>query len=148
MAFCKGSGWQCVYFEVTMRCPTSARSPALALLLLACASGGGALRVVTLCSRRGALCSVAAALSVAAPALADLPQPGMILDLDDELSPPPAAAVAVQAVQAVPAGEKKKSSKYDRMRELQSKFNLTDKEKKELRRLKADEMCEMLGKGC
>ena len=34
------------------------------------------------------------------------------------------------------------------MQELQAKGNLTDKEKKELKRLKQEEMCEMLGKGC
>lgn len=32
--------------------------------------------------------------------------------------------------------------------ELQAKGNLTDKERKELKRLKSEEMCEMLGKGC
>lgn len=34
------------------------------------------------------------------------------------------------------------------LQELQAKGNLTDKERKELKRLKSEEMCEMLGKGC
>ena len=34
------------------------------------------------------------------------------------------------------------------IQELQAKGGLTDKEKKELKRLKAEEMCEMLGRGC
>ena len=33
--------------------------------------------------------------------------------------------------------------RYSRLKELQTKGNLTDKEKKELRRLKSEEMCEM-----
>ena len=42
----------------------------------------------------------------------------------------------------------KKDTPAARLKELTSRRDLTDKEKKELRRLKADEMCEMLGKGC
>jgi len=42
----------------------------------------------------------------------------------------------------------KKVTPASRLKELQAKKDLTDKEKKELRRLKADEMCELLGKGC
>jgi len=42
----------------------------------------------------------------------------------------------------------KKDTPASRLKELQAKGNLTDKEKKELRQLKADEMCEMLGRGC
>ena len=34
------------------------------------------------------------------------------------------------------------------VQELQAKGGLTEKEKKELKRLKAEEMCEMLGRGC
>jgi hypothetical protein len=34
------------------------------------------------------------------------------------------------------------------LQELQAKGNLTEKERKELKRLKSEEMCEMLGKGC
>ena len=35
-----------------------------------------------------------------------------------------------------------------RIKELEAKKDKTDKEKKELRRLKSEEMCELLGRGC
>ena len=41
------------------------------------------------------------------------------------------------------AAKAKKDTPATRIKELQAKGSLTDKEKKELRRLKADEMCEM-----
>ena len=48
-----------------------------------------------------------------------------------------------------PKPKKKVAGPVERIKELEArKKDLTDKEKKELRRLKADEMCEMLGKGC
>ena len=42
----------------------------------------------------------------------------------------------------------KKDTPGQRIKDLEAKSDKTDKEKKELRRLKADEMCEMLGRGC
>ena len=42
----------------------------------------------------------------------------------------------------------KKDTPANRLKELQAIKNPTEKEKKELRKLKADEMCEMLGRGC
>ena len=48
------------------------------------------------------------------------------------------------------AGTKKKKdiTPGQRIKDLEAKPNKTDKEKKELRTLKADQMCEMLGRGC
>ena len=42
----------------------------------------------------------------------------------------------------------KKETPASRIKALQAKKDLTKQEKSELRRLKADEMCELLGKGC
>merc|ERR1719291_938031 len=106
-------------------------------------------------NRRAVLDSTAAA---SAMLLASRPcHAAQILDLADELSAPASSSAADPfapqpiAIEAVPAGSKPKKSKsgpYERIKELQSKGSLSDKERKELKRLKADEMCEMLGKGC
>jgi len=68
-----------------------------------------------------------------------------------DLSAPAELESGFVAVTTVDPTVKKKSKingTYARIKELQSQGSLTDKEKKELKRLKAEEMCEMLGKGC
>lgn len=76
-------------------------------------------------------------------------------DLEDLSAPAPLAAKPIEPSNAVAVSvvtkdaSAKKDTPYSRIKELQAKGNnLTDKEKKELRRLKAEEMCEMLGRGC
>jgi len=44
--------------------------------------------------------------------------------------------------------KRKENTPANRIKELQAKRDITDKEKKELRRLKSEEMCELLGRGC
>ena len=44
--------------------------------------------------------------------------------------------------------KKKKDTPAERIKELKAKGGLTDKEKKELRRLQQEEMCDLLGRGC
>ncbi|KAL1496357.1 hypothetical protein AB1Y20_016313 [Prymnesium parvum] len=84
-------------------------------------------------------------------------RPGLALeDLDDIAAPSAGNAKPIQAnpislsvvTRDGSAKKVEKDSPYARIKELQQKSSLTDKEKKELRRLKADEMCEMLGRGC
>jgi len=68
----------------------------------------------------------------------------------DDLSA--AEPVALSVVTLTPGGSKKKkdtpASRLKELQELQAKGTISDKEKKEMRKLKADEMCEMLGRGC
>eukprot|EP00965_Chrysotila_dentata_P196479 6177600-Pleurochrysis_carterae.AAC.1 len=101
-------------------------------------------------SRRGALSAAAVAFGVAA--LPGMSRAANIPDLDDEISAPSSGgnpqAVSVQTVAAGGPKKQKPQSGYERIKELQNKGQLTDKERKELKRLKAEEMCEMLGKGC
>lgn len=103
--------------------------------------------------------SLAAALLLSresASALSDLSMSD--LDIGDK---PVAAAVgdlsapdvgepiAVGVVTLDANGKKpKRDTPASRLKELQARNDLSEKEKKELRRLKADEMCEMLGRGC
>lgn len=85
------------------------------------------------------------------------PHPGFALEDLDSLSAPSAPTV-MKAVDAKPitvtvtvqtaASKPAEKTPYARIKELQQKGNLTKEEQKELRRLKADEMCEMLGRGC
>ena len=100
---------------------------------------------------RHATTAAAAATAVAVSpmiALADL------ADLDAEEPSAPAVATRDAGFQAVTLSDATKPKKKEmstpaqRLKELQAKGNLSDKEKKELRKLKADEMCEMLGRGC
>ena len=57
--------------------------------------------------------------------------------------------VKIGVVSLDASGKKpKKFTPADRLKELKAKKDLTEKEKKELRKLTADEMCEMLGRGC
>jgi len=136
-------------------------------LLLASASGiriaakTAAPQTVASPTRRGLLS--AALYSVPAVALA-AHSPTAALALDDlsmpdlsapespkDLSAPAELESGFVAVTTVDPTVKKKSKingTYARIKELQSQGSLTDKEKKELKRLKAEEMCEMLGKGC
>ena len=99
----------------------------------------------------------AAALGVATPAFAEQ----QILTMDMDLSAPAEPAPATPASPAEPPREvmtmvtlepgvarPKKLTPAMRIKELESRGGLDKKEQAELRRLKQDEMCEMLGKGC
>ena len=76
----------------------------------------------------------------------------------EDLSAPPAAPVTpgfetqkMELTSVDGAAKPKKATPATRYKELlakQKNEGLTDKEKKEFKKLKADEMCEMLGKGC
>lgn len=73
----------------------------------------------------------------------------MDLSAPEDLSAPGPAPVMISTYAPGEKREvKKKDGPYQRIKELQAQGNLTDKEKKELKRLKAEEMCEMLGRGC
>ena len=74
---------------------------------------------------------------------------------------PPPVAMKVESLAIEPAADsgggvntmgrwprKKEDTPASRIKELKAKGSLTDKERKELKRLVADEMCEMLGRGC
>ena len=104
-----------------------------------------------------------AASFAAAAALLPLPAIADLGDLDMGEAPPPVAmkveSLAIEpaadsgggvALTMVDAGVKKKKedTPASRIKELKAKGSLTDKERKELKRLIADEMCEMLGRGC
>ena len=84
-----------------------------------------------------------------------------ILTMDMDLSAPAEPAHATPASHAAPPPEEmtivtlepgvarpKKLTPAMRIKELESRGGLDKKEQAELRRLKQDEMCEMLGKGC
>ncbi len=100
-------------------------------------------------ARRDAI-RVATHSSSAAVLLAPLLHGAAYADLADLDAAEPIKLVSPNAVGVVDAGSKPAAPKgaYARMKELQAKGNLSDKEKKELKRLKQEEMCEMLGKGC
>jgi len=79
------------------------------------------------------------------------------LDMDDSSGPVVSSVGDLDAAEPIKIGvvtldasgkKPKKDTPANRLKELQAKKDLTDKEKKELRQLKADEMCEMLGRGC
>ena len=105
-----------------------------------------------LTSRRAALQHGLAA----AAALAAVPLSARA-DLGD-LDAPEEAPVKMEAVQEEPFAQalvmtdkkvkKKERTPADRIKELEKKPDKTKKEIAELRQLKADEMCEMLGRGC
>mmetsp|Transcript_65434 Transcript_65434/g.108769 ORF Transcript_65434/g.108769 Transcript_65434/m.108769 type:complete len:128 (+) Transcript_65434:42-425(+) len=126
------------------------------LLIIACLSVASRHRQPAAATARRALLHQASSFSFAyfSAALPAASQAAQVLKMDDELSAGPAeeAAPVAQpiALSLVPTGEKKSKpqTSYGRIKELSNKGQLTDKEKKELRRLKAEEMCEMLGKGC
>lgn len=130
------------------------------LLLLSCTWGSGYRLPSPKLARRAALqhaaqsCCAVAAAAVLMPtaAVADL------ADLDSfEAAPVPMKTQTIEpvgeaiAITMTDAGAPKKMNKDSpgyRIKELEAKRDKTEKEKKELRRLKADEMCEMLGRGC
>ena len=64
----------------------------------------------------------------------------------DDLDAPAFEPLKVVSLQEKDAA--KKETPASRIKALQAKKDLTKQEKSELRRLKADEMCELLGKGC
>ena len=90
-----------------------------------------------------AAAATAAALLSATPAFADAEYGSQVLDLSDELSAPAPEPMTMKAVSisAVPAGQEqpKKPTAYGRIKELEKKGNLSDKERKELKRLKGEE---------
>ena len=99
--------------------------------------------------RRALLAGALVALAVPSTALAG--------DLSDgDLSAPSAAQplevatpLTISVMDVAEAGAKKKTGPAARIKELQAKGgSATDKERKELKRLKQEEMCELLGKGC
>ena len=133
------------------------------LLLLCFASAATALRLspaptaLALGRRACVAAAGAAALGVATPAFAEQ----QILTMDMDLSAPAEPAPATPASPAEPPREvmtmvtlepgvarPKKLTPAMRIKELESRGGLDKKEQAELRRLKQDEMCEMLGKGC
>ena len=140
--------------------------PARSLLLLCLASAATALRItpspaaptaLALGRRACVAAAGAAALGVATPAFAEQ----QILTMDMDLSAPAEPAPATPASPAEPPREvmtmvtlepgvarPKKLTPAMRIKELESRGGLDKKEQAELRRLKQDEMCEMLGKGC
>lgn len=92
--------------------------------------------------------------AAAAAALSFVPMQAMAGDMMDLSAPDEAASTAGPIkMQMVSAGEKaaKKDTPASRLKELIAKEKsggLSDKEKKEMRVLKAEEMCELLGRGC
>ena len=99
--------------------------------------------------RRALLAGALVALAAPSTALAG--------DLSDgDLSAPSAAEplevatpLTISVMDVAEAGAKKKTGPAARIKELQAKGgSATDKERKELKRLKQEEMCELLGKGC
>ena len=110
--------------------------------------------------RRAAVAAAGAAALGLSPALAEEQILTMDMDLSAPEEPKPAAAPAeppreVMTMVTLEPGvaAKKKMTPALRIKELEEKGGfglggLSDKEKKELRRLKSEEMCEMLGKGC
>ena len=138
--------------------------PARSLLLLCLASAATALRLspspaaLALGRRACVAAAGAAALGVATPAFAEQ----QILTMDMDLAAPAEPAPATPASPAEPPREvmtmvtlepgvarPKKMTPAMRIKELEArKSQLDKKELAELRRLKQDEMCEMLGKGC
>ena len=115
--------------------------------------------------RRAAISQGAALLGlvhVAASKVANAAPPPDLSDLDmgEPLSSAPKISIVEDLSVAEPqklemvtlsaSGAKaKKETPASRLKELQAKGgSITEKEKQEMRRLKADEMCEMLGRGC
>ena len=108
---------------------------------------GGSLSLFA--GRRALLAGALVALAAPSTALAG--------DLSDgDLSAPSAAEplevatpLTISVMDVAEAGAKKKTGPAARIKELQAKGgSATDKERKELKRLKQEEMCELLGKGC
>ena len=107
-------------------------------------------------ARRAALkqaaqnCAVAAAALVSVPHLAN----AALADLDDGGAPEQQAKDGSQMLVMTDGASGTKRTKPEeitpvmRIKELKAKQNKTDKEKRELKLLIADEMCEMLGRGC
>ena len=139
------------------------------LLLLCLASAATALRLspspaaLALGRRACVAAAGAAALGVATPAFAEQQILTMDMDLAAPAEPAPATpAPAAPASPAEPAREvmtmvtlepgvarPKKMTPAMRIKELEArKSQLDKKELAELRRLKQEEMCDMLGKGC
>ena len=134
------------------------------LLLLCLASAATALRLtpsptaLALGRRACVAAAGAAALGVATPAFAEQ----QILTMDMDLAAPAEPAPATPASPAEPPREvmtmvtlepgvarPKKMTPAMRIKELEArKSQLDKKELAELRRLKQEEMCDMLGKGC
>ena len=128
----------------------------LLLLVLVWLPSAAALASATV-ARRAVLQQASTAAAFAAAAAFGPPRAALadLADLDAEepvgaAMAPKEAAVQVITMEDATAKPKKKemSTPGQRLKELQAKGNLSDKEKKELRKLKADEMCEMLGRGC
>ena len=101
-----------------------------------------------------AFAAAAAAAGLAAPAFAE-----QVLTMDADLSAPSEAPAEktpaelesgfVAVLSAEEAKKIRKKTPAQRIKELEAMGgSKTDKEKKELKRLKAEEMCELLGKGC
>jgi len=89
--------------------------------------------------------SFAAGVARPVSALEDLGDLSAPSSADEKMEP---MSITMSVVTKDASSKKQKDTPFSRLKELQTKGNLTDKEKKELRRLKADEMCEMLGRGC
>ena len=101
-------------------------------------------------SSRRALLGGLGAFWVAAPVSA-----AQVLTMDDDLSAPEPAGpdskpIGITVISAGDAAAKPKAqTPAQRIKELSAKGGaMTDKEKKELKRLKQEEMCELLGRGC
>ena len=125
----------------------------LSLVLLGCARAYELPRPVLRASRRAVLDDAAASCCVlAASALAAVPQAARAdladLDAGDSAAPVPMETISSgEAVQMITLSDgakkpKKISTPGARIKELEAKKDKTDKEKKELRKLKSDEVCE------
>ena len=94
-----------------------------------------------------------ALVALAAPSTARAEE--QVLKMDDLSAPSEAQPIeaaqsfAIGVTDIAVAGATKKTGTPLRIKELQALGgSATDKEKKELKRLKQEEMCDLLGKGC
>ena len=125
-------------------------APAAALLAPSSVARDATARATPALAGRRALLGGALAAVAAAPWAAHAEK---VLTMDDDLSAPEPEPIEFGkplSISVEDAGvKKKKIGPAERIKELEAKGGQrTDKEKKELRKLKQDEMCEMLGKGC
>ena len=95
------------------------------------------------CGRRTALALTGTTLFALGKPVSAAETPPQKLDDLDAPAFEPLKVVSLQEKDAA-----KKETPASRIKALQAKKDLTKQEKSELRRLKADEMCELLGKGC
>mmetsp|Transcript_49817 Transcript_49817/g.161436 ORF Transcript_49817/g.161436 Transcript_49817/m.161436 type:complete len:139 (-) Transcript_49817:142-558(-) len=104
-------------------------------------------------SRRSLLAGLSSAAALGATRAAHAEGLGDLDAPEEAAAPIKVSAVQAVTIDASKPKQPKVAKQYARMEELKKKGDLgggglTDKERKELNRLKAEEMCEMLGRGC